>query len=304
VESKDPRVEVQGSVKRAEGLKGQEGWEITKADDHALNSWYQLAGPSFQVRLPDYKKKGLKGPSESPIYDVVMVDAYTSKQKIKNVGRKVRLNEALLKSRTGLGLPACFIVNWMIPEYAPANPVWGKAQDDGEGQSLVYYMVLSDRTVEDLKKPPEEWPPALKLVKRFVDGTDEGDAKTASPPRQRFKVITRVCNLTQVDFNSATRKLLTQYNEKPFLTRTTISLDSQPDCFEVNIDVHNFGYLSRMGLSGVKGTLRNVVFDVGFVVQGDDDFELPERLLGCARTAHLQLSNALPAPPQFYESTR
>jgi len=135
-----------------------------------------------------------------------------------------------------------------------------------------------------------------------VDGTDEGDGKTTSPPRQRFKVITRLCNLAQCEFNSATKKLVTQYNEKPFLTRTTISLDTQPDCFEVNIDVHNFGYMSRVGLNGVKGMLGNIVFDVGFVVQGDDDFELPERLLGCARTARLELSNALPAPAQFYES--
>lgn len=293
---------MQGSVNRSEGLKGQSGWGVAKNDDHERHSWYQLAGQSCQVRLPDYQKKGEKGPSDPPIYDVVMMDTFTCKQKVKNIGRKVRLPERFFQSRRGLPLPACFIVNWMIPDYAPANPVWGKAQDDGEGQSLVYYMVLSDKTVEELKRPPAEWSPALKLLKRFVEGKDEGDGK--SPPRQRFKIITRLCNLSQCDLNAATRKLITQYNEKPFLARTTISLDTQPDCFEVNIDVHNFGYMARVGLSGVRGMLQNMVFDVGFVIQGDDDSELPETLLGCARTAHLRLADAVPAPPHFYEDRR
>ncbi len=50
-------------------------------------------------------------------------------------------------------LPGTFIVNWQIPSYAPNNPIWGAAKEDGTGYSLVFYYVLSGAA----RKEVTEW---------------------------------------------------------------------------------------------------------------------------------------------------
>lgn len=290
IEQKSSVPEVVGTMLRGSSVEGISGWEIEKGRKFTENTWYELQAQSIQVRVgPDYKKNNKKSPSASPIYDVAFVDVYTCKTKVSRIGRKVTL-PASLQSRGDLPLPPCILLNMMIPAYAPKNPVWGKEQFDGDGQSVVFYLALSEGAAAELERDPKEWSPALRLLKRFVSGD-------ATPT---LKGIMRVCNLKECDLAAPTRKLCKEYNGTPFLMKNTTTVDSQPGYFEIDVDVHRWGYMARMGLHGVNKNIQDLVFDMCFVIQGDADDELPERLLSCARIAHVQLKKAIAAPDSFY----
>ena len=63
------------------------------------------------------------------------------------------------------------------------------------------------------------------------------------------------------------------------------------DVSQVDIDVHRFSYMARVGLSGVKEQLKTLVLDHAFVIQGESDDELHEQILGGLRLAKLDSTN-------------
>jgi hypothetical protein len=51
------------------------------------------------------------------------------------------------------------------------------------------------------------------------------------------------------------------------------------DYLEVNVDVHTFNYIARKGFNSFKLKSGLIKADVGFVVQGNGDDEMPEQML-------------------------
>lgn len=131
---------------------------------------------------------------------------------------------------------------------------------------------------------------AVRLLHNFVEAPDKSDL------RQRFKAITRMMNVESVGLGAATKKLVTMYNATPFLIRTCSVFWRGDRYFEVDVDVHRFSYTARLGLSGVRERIKDVVFDFGFVIEGHSDFELPENMLGAVRISKLDLSLAKKFP--------
>ena len=131
---------------------------------------------------------------------------------------------------------------------------------------------------------------AVRLLHNFVRA-DEG-----TELRQRFKAITRMMNVDEVGLGTATKKLIQTYNSTPFLIRTCSVFWRGDKYFEVDVDVHRFSYTARLGLSGVRERIKDVVFDFGFVIEGHSDFELPENMLGAVRLSKLDLSLAKTFP--------
>jgi len=128
---------------------------------------------------------------------------------------------------------------------------------------------------------------AILLLNHFVTSRDDDDIKA------RFKAIGKINNLDTVEINGAAKKLVAHYNGTPFLIRTCASYCRGANFFEVDADVHRFSYLARVGLYGIKEKLSSVIFDFGFVIQGNEDEELPEQMLGCSRLSKLSLSQAV-----------
>ena len=149
-------------------------------------------------------------------------------------------------------------------------------------------------------------PPAIRLLHRFV--TADSDVETGERHflRDRFKGIARIANLEAANIATAPRKLIATYNSTPFLIRTTSTFFNDAArlnrYFEVDVDVHRFGYLARLGLSGVRERVKDVVFDWAFVIEGHTDDELPENILSAARLSKLEMTAALQLPEQFYSN--
>ena len=95
---------------------------------------------------------------------------------------------------------------------------------------------------------------------------------------ERFKAITRIQNIPECQFGSATAKLATTYNGTPFLTRPQHKYYRGDNYFEIDVDVHVFSYMARTGMAGVQQKISSVIFDFSFVVEGYGDDELPEQV--------------------------
>lgn len=120
--------------------------------------------------------------------------------------------------------------------------------------------------------------------------------------RQRFKVITRVVNVEEAQFGRAATPLIRKYNGTPFLAKTTTSFYRGEGYFEVDIDVHRFSYLARVGLAGVAEQMKGLVLDYAFVIQGNLDEELPEQVLGSARLCKIDLAQSPAFPAKLLDS--
>ncbi len=89
------------------------------------------------------------------------------------------------------------------------------------------------------------------------------------------------------------RHLLETYNGQPILTRPQHRFYRGDRYFEVDVDAHEFNYVARKGLAGVSDHFRNMVVDFGFVIEGQEDAELPEQMLGCVRLCKIDVRQAL-----------
>lgn len=262
--------------------------------DGATHQWSPAGGPDFTVRCgPDYARNGLKQPSVAALYECVAVDFFRSPVKLADVAAKRplpwdagerpgRRAESELEAKE-TGVPPFFVVCCNIPDYGPPNPVWGKAKDDGDGYCLILYLRILPAAVEALREGGRS---GANLVRAFINAQD------GSELRQRFKGIARVDNLPEVELNGLVKKLVSSYNATPFLIRTTSTFHRGDGYFEVDVDVHRFSYLALQGLNGLKARINEAVADLGFTIQAEDDEEMPEVILGCARLHRLQLREA------------
>jgi len=71
---------------------------------------------------------------------------------------------------------------------------------------------------------------------------------------------------------------------------------SRPNYLEVDIDIGSSTVANNV-VRFVLGYVRTLVVDMCFLIEGKSDGELPERLIGTSRIAHLEPDAAVPPPP-------
>jgi len=173
-----------------------------------------------------------------------------------------------------IGVPPLWIVNFQIPAYPPPMPMWGK-KEDGEGYSVVLYYALTEQAKDDLRHNAT---PAAKLLKSFIQHC--GDEKMHG----RYKSIPKIMNPDDCEVGRTVRSLIQSYNAKPFLTGPWChQFIKGPGYVEADIDVHRFRFVARKGAHSFLESLRSMVIDIAFVVEGQDDDELPEQIQAATR---------------------
>lgn len=89
--------------------------------------------------------------------------------------------------------------------------------------------------------------------------------------RNRLKLIPRVANAEQwakdAPLSTAEYKLLSNYNDKPVLTRPQHRFYFGANYMEIDLDIHAWAYLARKAFSSYIPRLGTVVFENAFVVQ-------------------------------------
>jgi hypothetical protein len=114
--------------------------------------------------------------------------------------------------------------------------------------------------------------PAIKLFAEYCE-----KAPTTPAWSGRFKVICYCSNLDEMGVPSG----ISAYNAKPVLIRRTGSLFRGPGYIEKNVHVHKFANLAKQSIHFLSSRCGQMAMQVGFVVEGREDSELPEVLFGC-----------------------
>lgn len=76
--------------------------------------------------------------------------------------------------------------------------------------------------------------------------------------------------------------IIQSYNAKPVLIRRTGSIFKGPNYMELDIHVHKFANLAKQSIHMITSRCGLMYMQIGFVVEGREDSELPETLFAAA----------------------
>lgn len=227
---------------------------------------------------------------EGAFYDVIGADMFSFEQKRNHIAKGVVLpydpykrSDAEKKALREWGIPPLLVINMQMPMYQAT--LFGNT--DGVGHSLVYYCVLKEGFNPDTFVHKG----AVGLLQRLIQN---GREHNSEPTRARLKIIPRVVNVEEFaetgPLSKAEKKLLTTYNEKPFLTRPQHKFYSGPNYFEIDFDLHSYAFLARKALGSMLPRIHHVIFENAFVIQGNRPEELPEYMLACLRVHRIDFT--------------
>ena len=271
----------------------------------------------FDVRSTGYARSKVKIPSiMPPLYEIKGAVCFNTNERVdsavdvckemwadrSNVDEDVAewlKNEFGLKDAAADGhageslrdpsIPPIIVVHWQLP-YSNSGFL-GRKKEDG-GQIGFFFEAGPDFVSE-----------TNELYERGSHGDDEKGSLTGNAGkllrnwlrnasedfalRSRFKAIMKVHNLDNIGLGT-----FGKYNGKPVLIKktgalTTGTLPSGRKYVEMRCNVHGWGLMSRRGFVHVVPKLKEMIMHVGFVIEGRDDDELPERLLGSAALRQL-----------------
>ncbi|KAG5188533.1 hypothetical protein JKP88DRAFT_304425 [Tribonema minus] len=289
------------------------------------NRWSPGDATGFCVRTKGYCKSREKGPSLAALYDLKAMDCYHSPYRINDIKSHVRGLDALLAGVPPTGhpdIPSLFIINVQLPNVAP--PL--SSQGDGPTIHVTMFMVASEALRQwsrvlaaeqglqggSTSAPPSPSsrgavvaiPDAVRLLAAWC-AQSEADADM----RGRFKLIGDVRNMDTVGLPSFCRK----FNARPILIHgreSSFTRDVAKGRAELDVNAHNFSYIGRkgraeldvnahdflyIGRKGLYGTLskwREALLHVSVLIEGRNDDELPEQVLGTALFQGLDISRA------------
>lgn len=237
--------------------------------------WSPIDPSTFKVRGHNFlrdKRKDL-APNNAAFYPFG-ADVFRSHRKINHIARFLELPPIFSSGK----IPPILVVNIQIPLY-PAS-VFNR-EYDGEGMNIVLYFRLSESFSKDLPRHFQE--NVRRLIEDETEKVKSFSAETTAPFRERLKILGRLANIDELSLNTAEKKLLNAYNEKPVLSRPQHEFYSGENYFEIDLDVHRFSYICRKGLDSIQNRLKHSVLDFGLTIQGSKPEDLPEHLLCCIR---------------------
>jgi hypothetical protein len=235
-----------------------------------MHTWTKIDSKLFQVRIgPEYNRYKKKAPSAPPLYEAVAVDIFCARQRVDHAAERFQLPDVSNIQTNNPHVPPIFVVQLQIPSDPPKSIF--SSSDNGPGWALVMYYRITEDTCQQLKDLSTA-SPAVKLWAEWCE-------KAAHDPamRARFKVINMCSNMEQLGFSS----VIVSYNGKPVLIRRTGSLFRGANYLEFDVHVHKFDTFAKQGIFQISSLCGNMYMQVGFVIEGREDSELPEVLFGC-----------------------
>lgn len=235
-----------------------------------LHTWTKIDSKLFQVRIgPEYNRYKKKAPSAPPLYEAVAVDIFCARQRVDHAAERFQLPDTSHIQTNNPHVPPIFVVQLQIPSDPPKSIF--SSSDNGPGWALVMYYRITEDTCQQLKDLSTA-SPAVKLWAEWCEKAPHDPAM-----RARFKVINMCSNMEQLGFSS----VIVSYNGKPVLIRRTGSLFKGTNYMEFDVHVHKFDTFAKQGIFQISSLCGNMYMQVGFVIEGRDDSELPETLFGC-----------------------
>jgi hypothetical protein len=220
--------------------------------------WCEPEHSAMLVRGPDYLTDRRKVPSAPPVFRLVGVDLFESSKALENISSRsdnIVQKEIKRHEAEGTEMPFTFVINFLVPGTPRLSLV-------------LYYQAPNPSVMNDDS-------PFADLMADFLDGTDEYR-------NERFKLIPCI-----VEGSFIVRQAV---GSTPAIIGTKLR---QPyyrgkNYFELDVDIASSAVANRVvGL--VTGYTKKLVIDMGFLLEGQSQGELPERLFGSCRLLHIDL---------------
>jgi hypothetical protein len=286
-------------------IAGSTTIKVTKEDDpnitekgHQLPTWVPISSSGMEVRSHGYLTTKRKIPSPGELYECVAVDCFVSNSRVSEIATRMKFDQQFEATATGKTWksPDIFIVSIAIPTEAPKL---GYSADDGPGATIVGYFKMKEETRTILRRiTATSYDPLtdssdseIDVQKQLTNGVRLWEqfcqvAPTDSTFQARFKLIPSA-NLEEMGCPS----YIAKYNAKPVLIKrnqVTGFFTDYPtlNAMEFDISLHPFPYLFKQGMAYIKEYFDKSVWTFGFVIEGRNNDELPEVVVGAMKVCH------------------
>jgi len=269
------------------------GKSIPRIENETLSSGESAAMPSFgkadhtlyPLRTVGYKQHKKKAPGGEPLYELIALDVFKTPQRVDGIHQYVNFpTEGVLDTKHP-EVPSLFVVNCQFPR--EKQNVF--AEGDGPGASVVFYFAIKQSTIDSLHSDTPS--PMVKLFSEWCRIAPDDPTF-----RARFKAMGFIDKIERFGLPY----MCSKYNGKPVLIKKTGTVHRGPNnaYIEMDVNIHNFSYPCRQALtSTLKPMFKEMIMRVGFVIEGQDDSELPECLLGNAELRGLDLDKSTELDP-------
>lgn len=266
---------------------------IVKNTELDLPSWLPISYSTIGVRSHGYLTTKKKIPCPGELYECIAVDCFSSNTRFPDVATRVKLPDVTFDDddtpKTWRS-PDIFIASLAIPTEAPR---FGQSTDDGPGVTFVGYFRMKEETRAILRRvtapgynpSTDESESDIDVQKRIVNGVrlwEEYCIRAPSDPtfQARFKLIPSA-NLEELGIPA----YISKYNGKPVLIKRNQVTGFFTDYPSLNamsfeISFHPFPYLFKQAMSYLKDYFDSAIGTFGFVIEGRNDDELPEVMIG------------------------
>ena len=285
----------------------------TNAKGQVFAGWRAPTGEDIHVRSHGYMETKAKIPSPGTLYELNQMDIFESPSRYPDMAPRVKLPKLTYdidpnETKTWRA-PDYFVVSVALPTDPPKL---AKSSSDGGGYTLTMYFTMRKEVRDVLKRvTAEDYNPAdepvpedrnksiVNAVRLFEEWCRR--APNDLPFQARFKMIPYVENAKEIGLPS----WIAKYNAKPLLIKRpgqTGFLFTHPElsCIEFDISLHVFPYLAKQGICYLKDTMfKKILSSVAFVIEGRDDDELPECLIGIVQVCYPDPAVAIQAKDFF-----
>jgi len=283
--------------------------------------WRTCTPELMPVRSSCYLTTKQKIPSPGELYRCVKVDFIESSHRLRNVSNRVELpdpDEYLQKlpsttNRTWHA-PDVFVVTLSLPR--DPNGLGMTPENDGPSHTICMYFVIKQETRDALARITS---PLTSSSKHAGDSDDTSESRrphTAAirlfdewcrrapddPKFQgRFKFVPCIQNLDRLGLPS----WISKWNNKPLLIKRTgktgfLYRHEDASCLEMEISFHPFPWAAKHAIQYLRqNLLHKLLLTFGFVIEGREDSELPETLIGLSQLCFARSENAVLADKFF-----
>ncbi|XP_007011658.2 PREDICTED: protein ENHANCED DISEASE RESISTANCE 2-like [Theobroma cacao] len=225
--------------------------------DKGTNGWASPPGDHFSLRSKNYLTKRQKSPAGDYLLVPLGMDWLKSTSKLDDVLSRPdnRVSHALSKAQSqGKSMKSfIFAINLQVP---------GK-----DHYSAVFYFAAEDPI------------PSGSLLYRFINGDD-------AFRNQRFKIVNRIVKGPWI-----VKKAVGNYAACLLGKALTCNYHRGANYLEIDVDIASSAIANAI-LHLALGYVTSVTIDMGFVVEGQTENELPEKLIGAVRVCQMEMSSA------------
>lgn len=221
--------------------------------------WTEPDWMNFKVRTKTYLADKVKQTTKEPLFELVWFDFfYGEHADLLHICQNPKSFVQKAIAKFGNEVPQLFVVTLLIP----GTPI----------VACVQYFALKKDVLADRSEANELW-------KKFLEADD-------AFRRERFKLIPSIADGPWIVKKSV--------GNKPVILGHALQMNyyQTPHYLEACVDICS-DRVAKHITSLCRSQSSNLRVDMGFVVEGQSEAELPERLLCCVEYDHIDLNLAV-----------